>query len=221
MTNDEAKTKSKFLGLERAEWRFVLKWVLASAVGAAVAERVGRVGMLVLILVVALVGRGVMLSIPGDTVGRTAQDIISWARAGASVGAGFGIAQWMLIRKRVHRAGWWVLASAVGWTVGAAVASATLLTVNNAVGTVAGLGSIKVAVGIAQWIFLRKRVHGSGRWVWVNAVAWVAALIVVVALSGEEGGIVGLGVGVGVDTVFTGVLMAKSLRRPIPEARTL
>ena len=64
---------------------------------------------------------------------------------------------------------------------------------------------------------MRKRVRGSGRWVWVNAVAWVAALIVVVALSGKEGGIVGLIVGLVVDAVFTGILMAKLLRRPIPE----
>jgi hypothetical protein len=217
----DAETSNKqLLGLERAEWRFVLKWVLASAVGAAVVERVGRIVMLVLILVVARVGGGAMLSVLGD-MGRAAQDIIFWARAGAQVGAGFGIAQWMLLRKSVHRAGWWVLASAVGWTVGAAVASATLLTVNNAVGTVAGLGSVKFAVGIAQWVFLRKRVRGSGRWVWVNAVAWVAALIVVVALSGKEGGIVGLIVGLVVDAVFTGILMAKLLRHSIQEVRDI
>ncbi len=39
-------------------------------------------------------------------------------------GASVGIAQWLVLRRQVDRAGWWVLASTVGWAMGVAVALA-------------------------------------------------------------------------------------------------
>jgi hypothetical protein len=36
---------------------------------------------------------------------------------GPAVGATIGLAQWLVLRKRVPRAGWWILASVVGWAL--------------------------------------------------------------------------------------------------------
>jgi len=44
-----------------------------------------------------------------------------WARVGWAVG---GAMQWLVLRSQVSRAGWWVLASTVGWLVGFLVGGA-------------------------------------------------------------------------------------------------
>lgn len=39
-------------------------------------------------------------------------------------GASFGILQWLVLRRHIARAGWWLLASPIGWAVGALVVRA-------------------------------------------------------------------------------------------------
>jgi hypothetical protein len=46
-----------------------------------------------------------------------------------STGAAAGAAQWMVLRKRFHRTGWWAPAGAVAWIVAVAVAWAAMRTV--------------------------------------------------------------------------------------------
>ena len=86
--------------VERANvgWSFWLQWVLASSVGFVMA-------VIVSLLVVMAIEPMVVPRL-GAFVGATI------------VGAVVGIMQWLVLRRRLHRAGWWVLASAVGWAVG-------------------------------------------------------------------------------------------------------
>ena len=83
---------------ERAQagWGFWLWWVLASAVGFVV-------GLIV----------GLILS-------ATSSSLVGFAVGLAVFGASVGIAQWFVLRRHVSRAGWWVLASTVGYAVTAA-----------------------------------------------------------------------------------------------------
>ena len=74
--------------VSRAAW-----WVLATTVGFAVGLVVGK----------AVGGTGDV----GFAVG--------WAVSGAVAGASVGIAQWLVLRWQLSRAGWWVLASIVGF----------------------------------------------------------------------------------------------------------
>ncbi len=37
--------------------------------------------------------------------------------AQAIIGGGMGLAQWLILRRQVHRAWWWIVLSALGWTV--------------------------------------------------------------------------------------------------------
>ena len=39
----------------------------------------------------------------------------------AVAGAILGLAQWLILRHAMRRAGWWILASTVGWTFGNAI----------------------------------------------------------------------------------------------------
>ena len=42
--------------------------------------------------------------------------------SGMVIGATTGIAQWLLIRKEVHWAGWWIVISALAWSTGLSLA---------------------------------------------------------------------------------------------------
>ncbi|MCJ7668464.1 MAG: hypothetical protein MUP04_09355 [Anaerolineae bacterium] len=79
-------------------------------------RRVSRAGWWVLARTVGLAG--------GAVVGTTAValaggDPTTWGVVGGWVvgGAMAGLMQWFVLRRQVSRAGWWVLASTVGWAV--------------------------------------------------------------------------------------------------------
>jgi hypothetical protein len=78
-------------------------WVVASAVGAAV----GGTGALVL--------AGLM------SQALNTDFVANFVVGGAFLGGSLGLAQWLLLRQQVARAGWWVLASAVGLSTGLGV----------------------------------------------------------------------------------------------------
>ena len=105
------------MNTERAQvgWRFWLWWVLASTVSLAV---LGAVAAVVLGAVAAAAG------VPFETVAVTSLGPVFEAVIGAVAGASLGIAQWLVLRRQVSRAGWWVLANTVAFAVGGAVAGA-------------------------------------------------------------------------------------------------
>jgi hypothetical protein len=207
VTNDETETRTPFLELERAEWRFLLKWVLASAVGAAVG---------------AAVSGGVGLILNWARV-QVIDGVLGWALLGAMVGAGVGTAQRIVLRHKVQRFGGWVLASAAGWAIGAAVGFVVIWEfMDNPVNIALGLVQVGAVVGIAQWTVLLQRVRRSGWWVLASALAWIVSLVTIVAGLGGAGGLVGgLAVGFAVDGALTGFVLIKLLRRPIPAVRVL
>ena len=122
----------------RIEWDLWFQWMLATTVGWAIAWAfIGEVA------VGALVGLGqwfVLRSrIPqagwwiwASTVGWA----VGWAMivagvlappnggvaamlvTGVVLGAMTGLAQWFILRQAVHQAGWWIVASTIGWTIG-------------------------------------------------------------------------------------------------------
>lgn len=66
--------------------------------------------------------RWVIYSLAGWIIGYILYLIISAGTrgifAGAMIGLTVGIAQWLLLRKEVHWAGWWIIISALAWTTG-------------------------------------------------------------------------------------------------------
>jgi hypothetical protein len=64
---------------------------------------------------------GVILSIAVITVGIeriAAVGIGEGLLAGPVVGMGLGLSQWLALRRRTARAGWWIVASVIGWLAG-------------------------------------------------------------------------------------------------------
>ena len=185
----------------RLGWAFWLLWVLASAMGLLAGSFGGFVG-----------AYGVEEILP------------NYGNAGmvTAVGAGVGILQWLVLRGRVSRSGWWVLASMLGLAVAGFVSTAVELAggppaiPQNAavIGFVGG-----ALAGLMQWFVLRRQVSRAGWWVLASTVGWAVLGLVAEGMIrrfltfgvGLAGGVVGLG---GV----TGLALVWLLRQPIPEA---
>jgi hypothetical protein len=129
------------------------------------------------------------------------------AVSGAVFGASVGIAQWLVLRRQVSRAGRWVLASAIGGVVGLAIAVAMILRLNlvdtgflsasigDDVVAAAVLGMVTLiggSLGIAQWLVLRRQVSRSGWWVLASSagpavIYFVLFIVTMFTLNRIEG----------------------------------
>lgn len=74
-----------------------------------------------------------------------------------------GVGQWLILRRYISRAGWWILASAIGMVAGIGVA----LSVGKTLPSWAALGGI---VAIPQWLVLRRQVSQAGWWTLAGVV---------------------------------------------------
>jgi hypothetical protein len=134
--------------LTAGEWALGLWWVLATTVGwvvgfticealkdfvesfrsdgAVIGISVGILQWLVLRRHFNRAGWWVLASITGFAVGKALGDALAQADlgavglalSGAAIGTSLGIAQWVVLRRHVEQAAWWVLASVAAWAVG-------------------------------------------------------------------------------------------------------
>lgn len=106
--------------------------------------------------------------------------------AGAVVGASLGAAQWLVLRRHLPRAGWWVLATFLGMAVGFA-----LVNVNFDPMDIITPGFVVGApLGTTQWLVLRRHIPRAGWWVlatlgftvcFYSALAFAAMVVSAVA----------------------------------------
>jgi hypothetical protein len=208
--------------VERSQvgWGFWLGWVVASTVG-------WFVGLIMMYII------GFLMAESFD---------IEWLTdlyMGIMLGIGVGVLQWLVLRRRVSRAGWWVLASAAGFVV---VGGSVFGAADVVFGFLEGMGGMSsfinvlgrtvvvalggAVTGILQWLVLRSQVSRAGWWVLASTVGW--GLCMAVAFSGVsllESDIetfiptllllVGGGVVLG---AVTGGALVWLLRQPVPEA---
>jgi len=81
------------------------------------------------------------------------------ALVGAGLGALLGVAQWFVLRRHVRRAGWWVLANALAWAGGMAVAFFGADAVRTGE-TLAGYALRDAATGLAAGVLVGG-IHGA------------------------------------------------------------
>lgn len=96
---------------------------------------------------------------------------------GAMLGLCTGLAQWLALRRRVDGVGTWVLATLLAWTLFWFLHNAEVFGfAHSPWGLVAqGFGHGAIAggmIGVAQFLVLRSRVPGAGRWPLVSIVRW-------------------------------------------------
>jgi len=163
--------------IERAQpgWRFWLAWMFATIVGVVVY-------MIVIPPILSAISER-SSGMGGEPWTRIAISAVSAITLGATIGA----TQWLVLRRRLPRTGWWVLATLIGYSIPLALGG------NLAGGFeppwLAGLViflEFGVILGALQWLVLRGRVNHSGWWIAISIAGWAiaAALVDLAYLSG-------------------------------------
>jgi hypothetical protein len=94
-------------------------------------------------------------------------------------GVVIGLGQWFELRNLLPRAGWWILASAIGWVFGFGfgnLAFAGLSGLPTLFLLSLPLIAIGIFTGIGQWMYLR--LH------WQNSVLWIVIAVLVAVIGG-------------------------------------
>jgi hypothetical protein len=99
---------------------------------------------------------------------------------GAMLGLCTGLAQWLVLRCRLDGVGAWAPATLLAWTLFWLLHNAEVFGFAHSpwslVGQGFGHGAIVGAmIGVAQYLVLRTRVPGAGRWVPISIVSWSVA----------------------------------------------
>lgn len=142
-----------------------LRWVLASATG-------WVVGWSIAFFLFELLGSIVYVN--GD-------GLLAYV-ALPSIGISLGMLQWLVLKHHLPQAGWWILASLVGY-LGAipVVRSPNVLVVSpeSLLDDAVFLFILGAVVGIPQWLVLRRHYSRSFWWVLVSTLWWMSLLIIV------------------------------------------
>lgn len=110
-------------------------------------------------------------------------DIIPTGYAGVAAGGSLsGLLQWLVLRRHVAGALWWVATNPVAAAAAGAVIFAGGTVVGVDAGWVVGTGLVGPLVGLLQWRVLRGQVSKAGWWVLASTAGWLA--------GGPGGGIV-------------------------------
>ncbi|RME47415.1 MAG: hypothetical protein D6791_05875 [Chloroflexi bacterium] len=119
----------------------------------------------------------------GQMLPRTAGLALGIAIGGAVV----GLAQWLILDLEVRGIGSWMLASAIGWTIGltaaAPVAGMTHLLIGKAVSGALG-GCV---FGLAQWMALHHSMKQRNQWLAFMVAGWTVSLTLGMTLLGNAG----------------------------------
>ena len=181
-------------------WGFWFWWVLASTVGYAVGNAAGMKVLRAVVGAAEYRGKGFVVAI-----------LLGVVMTGAAV----GVIQWLVLRREVSGAGWWVLASTVGWVMGTAAAGLGILLVglqefSPVSASLVFSVMVGAVVGVLQWLILRRQLRRAGWWVPASIVGW--------AMGQAAHGAIGLPAVGAVSGAITGIALVRLLRQPIAEA---
>lgn len=140
------------------DWGFWLAWVLASIVGFGVG---------------ALLGMHVAYGL----FDRNEFDAMLGITLGIVMGATGGYLQWVVLREKVKRVGWWVLASTLGFAVAGGALGTIDVNENYVMAGILFMAVFGIAAGIMQWLVLRQQVVRAGLWVLANILGSLVGAI--------------------------------------------
>ena len=180
--------------LTRAEWRTLLWWVVATTFGWVVG------------FAVCEAFSAFLKSISSD---------------GLIIGTGVGIAQALILRRQIGDAGWWILASIVGFGIGKVLGDQVAANLGGLVGSALGGATIGLAAGALQWAALRRQGADPGMWVVASTIAWALGWLLIGSIDESNGApgasayVLGA-VGAALAGVITGISMVRLLRTRAP-----
>lgn len=192
---------------KQAGWAFGLLWVVASAIG-------------IFLGFIAAFSIGTFVS---DTMGNIATGVF----AGMVLGTGVGMMQWLVLRRRVTKAGWWIPASAFGGLVLIAAGSGSYLIPKESLSGALAATGILVAggplMGALQWLVLRNKVGRAGWWIVASTAGWGFIILMVRTTpfgGGDGGAVLAIVAGVTFLASITGGVMVWLLRHSDPIAQS-
>jgi hypothetical protein len=195
-------------------WRFGLRWVLLTIAGWAIGFPLGFVFVAVAGWIIGVHEGSILLKLGLDN-----------AAAFVVVVAVVSLMQWFALRRIVQRAGFWVLASIIGFTISSSIHGV----VCHVYGYPDDLGPLGAQVwtlffilggtltGLLQQRILRHQVRRSGWWVPASAAGWGLVVIgfgIVSKILGVRLQVVGEIASSGLLGIVTGVTLIWLLRQP-------
>lgn len=143
---------------------------------------------------------------------------------GLVIGAGIGIAQGIVLRRRISFSisfmGWWWLVSSIGFGAGKVLGEAAAQAMPAAAGHLLTGAIIGAAVGAAQWLLLFGNVRAAAWWVVASIVGWAVGWSLI-SLAEDAAGLSTLMVYVvgGIGAALAGIVTGANLiwqSRPRP-----
>lgn len=152
-------------------WMFILGWTGLSIISLLLAW--GGT-MLILSLIVKVVGDTIQVA--GQI--HITEDYLASFILIPMLGLIAGLLQFLLIRRLIPRAGGWILATFLGWTITFGIVA--LVSVLNPSGVVViTLSAVQflftflgAVLGLAQWLVLKSHIRQAGWWILISALAW-------------------------------------------------
>jgi hypothetical protein len=197
---------------KQVKYIFLLQWVFATAIGAAIGRNLclftGLAAIALLGSVLGVFGLQINLGVFGMTLS-------VFPFAGFTVGAIVGAMQRIVLRQRIgdDLSKPWVMMSTLGGGLGGAISGIAVPLIPIAwtyfipavAGLFAGLG-----LAIMQWLQLRKWVDHARWWLLVNALCWAVNEVVLFyrAVNGESKIAVFLGLSIGADFSLQGMAIS-------------
>jgi hypothetical protein len=156
------------------DWKFLLWWILATIGGA-----------IIFLIVLSPLNWLFMQIAPDPKVVPQVLSLVFTLINSAVMGALFGLAQWLVLRRVLPNMGGWVLATALGYALVFGATPLLRFVPSQLAGSPLFL-LFGIVLGVAQWLVLRRRVRQAAWWIAINMGAWVLAflLVGVVYLSG-------------------------------------
>jgi len=116
-----------------------------------------------------------------DTFGEALRSAMAELVIFGLLGATMGILQWLVLRKHLSQAGWWVAASAgAGMLIGI---GAAYFSNQVEVNVVIGYALVGVILGMLQWLVLRGQISWSALWIIASSLGWTLAVLEVQSLD--------------------------------------
>jgi hypothetical protein len=153
------------------------------------------------------------------------------------VGLSLGTAQWPIIRRHMASSGWWVVASTLGLAIGLTAGVILVEQIGRAMiggqvnfrmlgiaGRAASFGTIGLlagtALGLAQWLVLRRHVPGCGQWVRINSwslgVGLACGSLLADVFVAKSGSLASAAILLVIGSAFAGACTARALAQILP-----
>jgi hypothetical protein len=173
---------------EKPRWFFYPIWIILTSLCIPIAF---FIDLVILRIIISFVGDFIYV----DGVRHITEDYLSIYTFIPISGILMGVMQYGLLRRYLPRMGWWVLVTTGGWLFGG-----LLIVIFSRLNRMDGpfyldlqLFLMGLAIGVGQWLLLRRRLLHAGWWIGANIVGWGLLGLITAGNTLEQFGLFTLG----------------------------